>query len=126
MLLCLDCIDCYWNCVYAYRETDIYLRGFDSRDHFYTVLVSLKRRVLYEGIGKYSNLKTITYTVGLQISEARYPDVSVYEWLLGGTEFISVTFCLIYPEFRVPDLDGLFYNKTLFNYKPISQVSTLF
>lgn len=45
-----------------------YWRGFEGRDHFYTILVSLTGRGLEEDIGRYSNFK------------AYKCNVSVYEW----------------------------------------------
>ena len=37
---------------------------------------------------------------------SRYPDTSVSGWFFLGTDFLMLL-CLIYPEFRVPDPDGL-------------------
>lgn len=85
-----------------------FLRGFEGRDHFYAILVSLKRRGLEEDIGRYSNFKANKCTVELQIS-GRF-------WLgmiIGDTEFIFVDLSHLS---EIPNPWVFFYRKTLVNY----------
>lgn len=85
-----------------------FLRGFEGRDHFYAILVSLKRRGLEEDIGRYSNFKANKCTVELQIS-GRF-------WLgmiIGDTEFIFVDLSHLS---EIPNLGVSFHHKTLVIY----------
>lgn len=81
----------------VYYFVVIFLRGFEGRDHFYAILISLKRRGLEEDIGRYSNFKANKCTVELQISERFWLGM-----IIGDTEFIFVSFI------RNPESVGLF------------------
>lgn len=85
-----------------------YIRGFEGRDHCYTILVSLKRRGLEEDIGRYTNLKAYKCKAEHQISGPLCLRMKI-----GDTEFIFVDLSHLS---EIPNLGVSFHHKTLVIY----------